>query len=152
MWVVFNVLWFTNLYFCLSTEQQSFLILAAIGHPNEKTDFLSFWPCHPLQYSCLENPTDKGAWWATVHGVAKSGTRLSDCTHACTHTHARAHTHTHTHTHTCLWDLNFLTRDWTYAWQWKCWVLTTEPPGNSQGWLSFVYGCTNSDFFLLFPF
>ena len=26
----------------------------------------------PLQYSCLENPTDRGAWWATVHGVAKS--------------------------------------------------------------------------------
>ena len=32
----------------------------------------------PLQYSCLGNPTDKGAWWATVHGVAKSWTRLSD--------------------------------------------------------------------------
>ena len=30
----------------------------------------------PLQYSCLENPTDRGAWWATVHRVAKSGTRL----------------------------------------------------------------------------
>ena len=30
----------------------------------------------PLQYSCLENPTDRGAWWATVHGVAKSQTRL----------------------------------------------------------------------------
>ena len=32
----------------------------------------------PLQYSCLENPMDGGAWWATVHGVAKSRTRLSD--------------------------------------------------------------------------
>ena len=32
----------------------------------------------PLQYSCLENPMDKGAWWAAVHGVAKSRTRLSD--------------------------------------------------------------------------
>ena len=30
----------------------------------------------PLQYSCLENPMDGGAWWATVHGVAKSRTRL----------------------------------------------------------------------------
>ena len=29
---------------------------------------------NPLQYSCLENPTDGGAWWATVHGVAKSCT------------------------------------------------------------------------------
>ena len=27
---------------------------------------------NPLQYSCLENPTDRGAWWATVHEVAKS--------------------------------------------------------------------------------
>ena len=34
----------------------------------------------PLQYSCLENPTDRGAWWAVVHGVAKSRTRLSDLT------------------------------------------------------------------------
>ena len=32
----------------------------------------------PLQYSCLENPLDGGAWRATVHGVAKSQTRLSD--------------------------------------------------------------------------
>ena len=31
----------------------------------------------PLQYSCLENPMDGGAWWAAVHGIAKSGTRLS---------------------------------------------------------------------------
>ena len=34
----------------------------------------------PLQYSCPENPMDGGSWWATVHGVAKSHTRLSDFT------------------------------------------------------------------------
>ena len=34
----------------------------------------------PLQYSCLENPMDGGAWWAAVCGVAKSRTRLSDFT------------------------------------------------------------------------
>ena len=34
----------------------------------------------PLQYSCLENPMDGGAWWAAVSGVAKSRTRLSDFT------------------------------------------------------------------------
>ena len=34
----------------------------------------------PLQYSCLENPMDRGAWWATVHWVIKSLTRLSDFT------------------------------------------------------------------------
>ena len=35
---------------------------------------------NPLQYSCLENPMDRGAWQTTVHGVAKSQTRLSDFT------------------------------------------------------------------------
>ena len=38
----------------------------------------------PLQYSCLENPMDRGALWATVHEVAKSRTQPSDFTH--THT------------------------------------------------------------------
>ena len=33
---------------------------------------------NPLQYSCLENSMDRGAWWATVHGVAKSQTQLSN--------------------------------------------------------------------------
>ena len=32
----------------------------------------------PLQYSCLGNPTDRGAWWDTVHGVAKSQNHLSN--------------------------------------------------------------------------
>ena len=51
---------------------------------------LNFWNCltifngegdgTPLQYSCLENHMDGGAWWAIVHGVARSGTRLSDFT------------------------------------------------------------------------
>ena len=45
---------------------------------------------NPLQYSCRENPMDKGAWWATVHGVTKS----QDTTE-----HTYAHTHTHTHSH-----------------------------------------------------
>ena len=33
---------------------------------------------HPLQFSCLGNPMERGAWWATVHGVAKSWIQLSD--------------------------------------------------------------------------
>ena len=40
----------------------------------------------PLQYSCLENPVDGGAWWATVRGVTELDTQ-------------NTHTHTHTHTH-----------------------------------------------------
>ena len=35
---------------------------------------------NPLQYSCLENSMNGGAWWATVHGVTKSQTRLSNFT------------------------------------------------------------------------
>ena len=41
----------------------------------------------PFQYSCLENPTDRGAWRVTVHVVAKSQIQLN--------THTRTHTHTH---------------------------------------------------------
>ena len=38
---------------------------------------------YPLQYSCLENPMDRGAWWATVHGVTESD--MTEATkHACT--------------------------------------------------------------------
>ena len=39
--------------------------------PGERNDY-------PLLYSCLENSMDRGAWWATVHGVAKSQTQLND--------------------------------------------------------------------------
>ena len=45
---------------------------------------------YALQYSCLENPMDREAWWATVHGVAKNQTQLSNW-------HPYTHTHTHTH-------------------------------------------------------
>ena len=43
----------------------------------------------PLQYSCLENPMDGGAWWAAVHGAVKSWTRLSDFTFPFTFIHWR---------------------------------------------------------------
>ena len=46
---------------------------------------------NPLQYSCLENPMDRGAWRATVHEVAKSQTRLKRLT---VRTWARVRTHT----------------------------------------------------------
>ena len=39
---------------------------------------------NPLQYSCLENPMDRGAWWAAVHRVAKSWTRLKKTLYAYT--------------------------------------------------------------------
>ena len=47
---------------------------------------------NPLQYSCLTNSMDRGAWWATAQAVSKSCTWLSDQEHK----HTRTHTHTHT--------------------------------------------------------
>ena len=43
---------------------------------------------NPLQYSCLENPMDRGAWWAIVHGVTRSWTQLNTHTHTHTSMHA----------------------------------------------------------------
>ena len=57
---------------------------------------------NPLQYYYLENSMNRGAWRATVHGVAKSRAQLNTHTH--THTHTHIHTHTHTHTNTKPWD------------------------------------------------
>ena len=45
-------------------------------------EFGDEYTCNPLQYSCLENSMDGGAWGATAHGVAKSRTRLSDFIHS----------------------------------------------------------------------
>ena len=49
----------------------------------------------PLQYSCLENPMDRGAWRAAVHGVTVRRDWSNEA-------RARSRTHTHTHTHTCV--------------------------------------------------
>ena len=54
---------------------------AASGTPRKQIKAHVTWSNGTLlQYSCLENPTDGGAWWVAVHGVAKSQTRLSDFT------------------------------------------------------------------------
>ena len=75
----------------------------------------------PLQYSCLENPMDGGAWSAAAHGVTKSWTRLSDFTFTF-HFHA-------------------LEKEMT--------THSSVLPGESQGWGSLVgchlWGCTESD-------
>ena len=60
----------------------------------------------PLQYSCLENPTDGGAWWAAVHGVARSWARLSDFTFTC-HFHA-LEKEMATHSSTLAWKLPWM--------------------------------------------
>ena len=76
---------------------------------------------NPLQYSCLENPMDGGAWKAAVHGVAKSWAQLSDFTSLFTFMH------------------------WRRKWQ----PTPVFLPGESQGWGSLVgyrlWGRTESD-------
>ena len=76
---------------------------------------------NPLQYYCLENPMDGGAWWAVVHGIAKSPTRLSDFT----------------------FIFHFM--HWRRKWQ----PTPVFLPGESQGWRSLVgcplWGPTESD-------
>ena len=73
----------------------------------------------PLQYSCLENPMDGGAWWAAVHGVTESRTWLSDFTFTFMH--------------------------WRRKWQ----PTPVFLPGESQGqWILVrcrLWGCTESD-------
>ena len=53
----------------MQAPQDAGLIPGLQGSPGEGSGI-------PLQYSCQDNPTDRGAWWATVHGVTKSQTRL----------------------------------------------------------------------------
>ena len=60
----------------------------------------------PLQYACLENPMDGGAWWAAVHGVAKSQTRLSDFTFM-SHFHA-LEKEMATHSSTLAWKIPWM--------------------------------------------
>ena len=67
----------------------------------------------PLQYSCLENPMDGGAWWAAVHGVAKSQTRLSDFTVTF---------------HCPAWEKEMATHSSTLAWK----IPWMEEPGRLQ--------------------
>ena len=62
MWLILRVLWILPYYLYAGTSMH--------GKGNGIR----------LQYSCLENPMDGGAWWAAVHGVAESWTRLSDFT------------------------------------------------------------------------
>ena len=85
------------------------MVLAVVGGEGNGT---------PFQYSCLENLMDGGAWWAAVHGVAKSRTRLSNFTFTF-HFHAL--------------EKEMATHSGVLAWK----IQWTEEPGRLQfmGWL-----------------
>ena len=65
----------------------------------------------PFQYSFLENSMDRGAWGATVYGVAEPDltkhARMRARAHTHTHTHTHTHPHPHTHPHTPFGDHSF---------------------------------------------
>ena len=114
----------------------------------------------PLQYSCLENPMGGGAWWATVHGVAKSWTRLSDFT-LTFHFHA-LEKEMATHSSTLAWEIPWteeprrlqsmgllrVGHDWATSlslftfihWRRKWQPTPVFLPGESQGQRSLVVG------------
>ena len=87
----------------------------------------------PLQYSCLENPMDRGAWWAAVHGVAKSRTRLSDFTFTF-HFHA-LYKEMATHSSVLAWRIPWI-----------------EEPGGLQSTGSLRVGQDSATSLSLFPF
>ena len=90
---------FSNTVLCTWNLLREDGILKVLTHTHKKTNYVRWQMCYdcdnhftmcmyisgegngtPLQYSCLENPMDGGAWWAAVHGVARSRTWLSDFT------------------------------------------------------------------------
>ena len=66
MAATFTGLWFCLFFVCIFWYRIQYIYGEGNGNP--------------LQHSCLENPMDGGAWWAAVHGVMSSGTRLSNFT------------------------------------------------------------------------
>ena len=83
-WTVGLVVWYSHqvwktsaIHFSnISSAYLPFLFLWDSTDMCVRLFYIILW--HSLQYTWLENPTDGGAWWATVHGVAKSQTQLSD--------------------------------------------------------------------------
>ena len=74
--IFYNILPTQRLYFLISLTE----VVCPLKLSYQQSLYLFLGNGNPLQYSCLENPMDRGAWWATVHGVAKSRTQLSDFT------------------------------------------------------------------------
>ena len=83
---------------------------------------------NPLQSSCLGNPMDRGAWRATVHGVSKSQTLLSNWACVC----VCAHTHTHTHYTMCPHGGPDKTRASEFIFKVQTWSSSSKSPYLSQ--------------------
>ena len=78
---------------------------------------------NPLQYSCLENSMDRGAWRATVH-------RIQEVKHDCETEHTHTQTHTHTHTHGLYWLISLSSHHFLEAFCW--WAYSIGGPSSSD--------------------
>ena len=67
---------------------------------------------NPLQYFCLKNSTDRGVWWASVHGVAKSRTWLNKSQHTHTHTHKQ-------YDYKCRVCIDYTVNEWHMKMTWR---------------------------------
>ena len=95
------------------------------------------WQSTPvLQYSCLENPTDRGVWWATVHRVTRSRIQLSMHTHICSTSVLTSFFFFFLATPFGRWDLGSLTRHQTRG---PCSESMESKPLDHQGSLSIGY-------------
>ena len=77
--LLYQVLGHLWVFSCAATSAWNSILLLPLLRPPSLQD-LGEGDGTPLQYSCLENPMDRAAWWAAVHVIAKSRTRLSDFT------------------------------------------------------------------------
>ena len=98
------------------SQQKSAKILKNLGASMDEEG-----NCDPLQYSCLENPMGREAWWAAVHGVVKSRTRLSNFTFTFMH--------------------------WRRKWQ-PTPVSCLENPRDGKAWWAAIYGIAQSQTWL----
>ena len=105
-----------------TTEQLHFhFSLSCIGEGNGD----------PLQCSCLENPRDRGAWWASIYGVAQSRTRLKQLSSSSSKVLRFSSCSTWAKLSCGMWDLSSLARNGTESPAWEDVFLTTGPPGKS---------------------
>ena len=82
---------------------------------------------NPLQYSCLENPMDRGAWWPTVHGVTDSWTQLKQLSMYMQYIYIYIYTHTHNTYKTYIYNIYIYNSICVYIWNFRARTIEIIP-------------------------